>query len=78
MNRTKRRTLVIAVLAALIAVNVLVMALHGSSPEGSRGGTGEGSLVKDSGTGPTIDGPGEAPDVTEDVEGPAPDDGAKG
>ena len=78
MNRTKRRTLVIAVLAALIAVNVLVMALHRPSPEGSRGGPGEGALVKDSGTGPTIDGSAESPDVTEDVEGPVPDDGAKG
>ena len=78
MNRTKRRPRVIAVLAALIADNVLVMALHRSSQEGSRGGTGERALVKDSGTGPTIDGPDGDPDVTEDVEGSAPDDGTKG
>jgi hypothetical protein len=78
MDRTKRRTLVIAVLAALVAVNVLVVVLHRSAPEGSRGGTGGSALVKDSGNGPTIDGSGDEPDIFEDYEDLTPDNGTKG
>ena len=78
MKRARRRLLVIAVLAALLAVNVLVVALYGASRDGSKGGTGERALVKDTGTGPTIDGSDEAPEAIEDVEGPEPDDDAKG
>jgi len=68
----------IVILTALIVVNVLVMATHRAPTDGSRGGTGERALGKDTGTGTSIDGSDETPEVHEDFEDSVREDGAKG
>jgi len=77
MKRAQRRFAMIGVLAALIVVNVLVLAAYMASKDGSRDGTGDRALDKDSGAGPTINGSDEEPDITEDVEGDPPDEEGK-